>query len=307
MKYYISIFILFWITNTLYSQFNNDGFTEFKMEHFSTLPSPQKTKPTVVSKEFLQIEISNGQKYLIHTVQAGQTIYAIKKFYGVDFSDIYYSNAGLETRGLRVGQKLKIPIINKAIIFFKKPNFVAENFIPIFYRVRSGETMFRLSRVYFRIPADILKSRNNLSSDVLSKNQLLHIGWLSKNGIPDSLKQYTGISGLLGEQNKINKYRYEALLAKGKKEQKTDGTACWDKKMNLSAKNKLYVMCSYVPAGSVVRIENPMSKRFLYAKVVAPKPENSFTEDAIIMLTPTVANTLGALDARFNIRLYYCK
>lgn len=303
MKYILFIFLSFFWCN-INAQFNNNGFTEFKM---SQIESTKKVKKRVIPiKDSLFIAVSNGQKYLLHTVGKGQTVYAIKKFYGVDFSDIYYSNPQLKIRGLKIGQKLKIPIINKAITLFKNTEKIDTSLLPIFYKVKARETMFRIARVYFRISTDILKSRNKLTSDALSKNQILHIGWISKEGIPDSLKQYTGLGGILGEQNKINKYRYEAKLAAGK-EYVIDGTACWDKKMNLSAKNNLYVMCSQVPAGDVVRLENPMTKRFLYAKVVAPKPENSLTEGTIIMLTPTVANALGGLDARFYTKLYYCK
>jgi len=166
--------------------------------------------------------------------------------------------------------------------------------------------MYRISRVHFRLPTDILKSRNQLTSDALSKNQILHIGWISKEGIPDSLRNFTGLSGMLGEESQKNKYRYEAKF-NGQNEHVLEGTACWDTEMNLSAKNKLYVMCSIVPKGGIVRIENPMTNRYLYARVVAPKPVNSFTQKSIVMLTPTVAQALGGLDSRFYVRLFYCK
>ena len=48
-----------------------------------------------------------------------------------------------------------------------------------------------------------------------------------------------------------------------------------------------------------------MTKRFLYAKVVAQKPENSFSQSSIVMLTPTVAKALGALDSRFYVKMYF--
>ena len=93
----------------------------------------------------------------------------------------------------------------------------------------------------------------------------------------------------------------------GKNEKLLEGTACWDKAMDLSSGNKLYVLCSKVVKGGIVRIENPMTKRFLYAKVVASKPENSFSQSSIVMLTPTVAEALGGLDSRFYVKIHYCK
>ena len=134
----------------------------------------------------------------------------------------------------------------------------------------------------------------------------LKIAWINARGIPDSLQANQGLSGLLGEESQRNQKLYKASY-NGRNEQLAEGIACWDKQMQLSSKNKLYVMSSIVKKGKYIRIDNPMTKRFLYAKVVATKPQNSFTKDALIVLTPTVAKALGALDARFFVRIFYCE
>ena len=313
LKFSISISLLL-MSTIVFGQFDTNGFAEFKMDQIGTKKTNKTTTTTAIDyhkhmeeHDSVFMLIENGQKYLLHTVEAGQTVYSIKKFYGIDFSDIYYSNPSLKINAMKIGQQIKIPIVDKALKYFENGNFVDTAFIPVFYKVRPSETLFRLSRMYFRIPADLIMARNGLHSDVLSVGQVLHIGWLDKRGIPDTLKQYTGLPASLEADNRIHKYRYEAKLAAGKKEQNSAGIACWDKSMRLSSTNKLYVMSSLVPSGGVVRIENPMTNRFLYAKVVAPKPENSFTDDAIIMLTPTVANALGGLDSRFYVKVLYCK
>lgn len=288
-------------------QGQNDGFKEFKIDEiYPSTPTPYKPSWNLTQSDSLFIEVSNGQKYLVHTIRGGQTLYSIKKFYAVDLSDLYYSNPHLETNGLKVGQKIRIPLVSKAMKRFKGATFDENAYKPIYYKVRPSETMYRISKIYFRLPLDILKSRNMLLTDELSKDQVLHIGWISKTGIPDSLKSYTGLSGVLGEESQKNKYRYETKFD-GKNEKMVQGTACWDKAMSLSSKNKLYVMSSLVPKGGIVRIENPMTHRFLYAKVVAPKPVNSFTQSSVVMLTPTVAQALGGLDSKFYVKVFYCK
>lgn len=303
MKLFKSIFFLFLFCSMAEAQ--TDGFAEFKMDQLGI----QAYKPSWEwnnQTDSLYVEVQNGQKYLLHTIQSGQTLYSIKKFYAVDLSDIYYSNPSLETNGLKIGQKIRIPLVNQAIKRFVGVEFMDTSYIPIYYKVRPTETMYRISKVYFRLPPDILRSRNQLMSDDLTKDQILHIGWIDKNGIPDSLKNFTGLSGVLGAESQKNKQRYE-LVFNGKNERVLQGTACWDKAMDLSAKNKLYVLCSYVPKGGVIKLENPMTNRSLYAKVVAPKPENSFTQSSIVVLTPTVAQALGGLDSRFYVKIYYCK
>jgi LysM repeat protein len=303
MKFYYSIFFFLFSCSILQAQ--TDGFAEFEMNQLG-IKKYQTTSP-LSSTDHLFVEISNGQKYLLHTIRAGQTLYSIKKFYAIDLSDIYYSNPNISnTNDLKIGETLRIPVLSKAIKRFQETDFDPNAYIPIYYMVRPSETMYRISKVYFRLPSEILMARNQLLSESLSKGQILHIGWIDKNGIPDSLKNFTGLPGILGEESQKNKYRYEAVFD-GKNEKTLQGTACWDKAMDLSAKNKLYVMCSYVPKNGIVRIENPMTGRQLYAKVVAAKPENSFTQGSIVVLTPTVAQALGGLDARFYVKIHYCK
>lgn len=258
-------------------------------------------------QDSLLVEVINGQKYLLHTVRPGHTLFAIKSFYGIDLRDVYYSNSNVNTNDLKVGQQIKVPVVSKAIQQYQGPNFVPSAHFPVYYKVRPSETLYRIARVHFRLPVDVLKSRNQLMSNDLKTGQVLHIGWISKYGIPDSLHQSLGgLPGVLGEESQRNKFRYEVNYT-GDNEQILQGTACWDKAMSLSAKNKLYVMASMVPKGGIVRIENPMTNRFLYAQVVASKPENSFAGKAIVVLTPTVAKALGGLDSRFHVKLYYCK
>ena len=281
------------------------GFAEFEMDQLG-VRQPNNSSPQVMTTDSLYVEVWSGQKYLSHKIQPGQTLYSIKRFYAVDLSDLYYCNPNLEANGLAVGQRLRIPLVNKALRRYRGGNFVEQDYLPVYYKVKPSETLYRIARIYFHLPVEVVRERNQLYSDQVHKNEVLLIGWISRLGIPDSLKTISGLPGLLGEESQRNKYRYE-LYFNGKNEQMLQGTACWDKAMDLSDKDKLYVLCSYVPKGQVVRIENPMTNRQVYAQVVAPKPENSFSQGAVVLVTPTVAKALGGLDTRFYVKLYYCK
>lgn len=280
------------------------GFAEFEMDQLGVRKAPNSSNITV--EDSLYVEVWSGQKYLSHKIQPGQTLYSIKKFYAVDLSDLYYCNANLEANGLSVGQRLRIPLVNRALRRYRGSNFVESDYMPVYYKVRASETLYRIARIYFHLPVEVVRDRNQLYSDQLHNDEVLLIGWISRLGIPDSLKTISGLPGILGEESQKNKYRYEVYF-NGKNEQMLQGTACWDKAMDLSDKNKLYVLCSYVPKGRIVRLENPMTNRQVYAQVVAPKPDNSFAQGAVILVTPTVARALGGLDARFYIKLYYCE
>ena len=102
MKFYSSIFFFVFYCSVLQAQ--TDGFAEFEMNELGI----KKYQPTweMGSGDSLFIEVSNGQKYLLHTIRAGQTLYSIKKFYAIDLSDIYYSNPNISsTNDLKIGEQ----------------------------------------------------------------------------------------------------------------------------------------------------------------------------------------------------------
>ena len=50
-----------------------------------------------------------GQKYYLHKVESGQTLYSICKVYGVTEADIFSENAEIAREGLKAGSEIKIP------------------------------------------------------------------------------------------------------------------------------------------------------------------------------------------------------
>ena len=63
-----------------------------------------------VSKDKVRVD---GKSYYAHVVTAKQTLYSIAKVYGVSLQDIYDANRNLdlESRGLKAGQVLLIPVV----------------------------------------------------------------------------------------------------------------------------------------------------------------------------------------------------
>jgi rare lipoprotein A (peptidoglycan hydrolase) len=69
--------------------------------------------------------------------------------------------------------------------------------------------------------------------------------------------------------------------------------------------NKKLVLHRTAPIGTVIRITNPMTNRTTFAKVVGRFTDNEQTKDVIIVMTKNVAQSLGALDKRFQVSLSY--
>lgn len=82
--------------------------------------------------------IIEGEKYFIHTVAQGNTIYSICKAYGISEEDFFKANLEVKNTNLKLGQTLKIPILNELSADGKH----------IVYTVKAGDTVYSLCRKY---------------------------------------------------------------------------------------------------------------------------------------------------------------
>ncbi len=107
----------------------------------------------MLSQEPVPVERSNnkvileGKVYYIHMVKPGQTLYSIAKAYDISQKEIAIENPGVVS-GLQIGQALKIPLEHA----LDEEIDTAEEVTPAdslrFHRVRAGETVFSISRIY---------------------------------------------------------------------------------------------------------------------------------------------------------------
>jgi LysM repeat protein len=129
----------------------------------------------IIILSFLHIGISLRSQseikseFIFHTVSRGETSYGISKKYQVDLNDFFSSNPEA-SKGLVKGQILKIPI---------KPyinNESGSNQDSLFKKhvVLEGETLWAIAKTY-GVQVLIIKSYNQLLSNVLKKDQLLLI------------------------------------------------------------------------------------------------------------------------------------
>ncbi len=80
--------------------------------------------------------VVDGQKYFLHTVESGQTLYSICKAYNVKEKDVKNSNPDL-TENLKLEQSIRIPICEEK---------TEDGYI--LYTVKPGDTMYSLCRKY---------------------------------------------------------------------------------------------------------------------------------------------------------------
>ena len=107
-------------------------------------------------KKSVTIEKINGTKYYMHTVEKGQTLYAIAKAYDLVLNDIVLENPEA-IDGIQPGQVLKVPV--------KKPKKIADLTLPppgadyILFKVDAGQTLYSIAKQH-NTTVDKIKSLN---------------------------------------------------------------------------------------------------------------------------------------------------
>jgi len=117
----------------------------------------------VVEKSKDKVIIS-GKSYYIHTVKKGETAYSISKAYEITPQELTKENPSV-TNGLKVGQSLKIPVVDNA----QKPKnqeqvakVSRDEAKFIYHKLSAGETVFALSKKFGVSEEEIVQSNPNI-------------------------------------------------------------------------------------------------------------------------------------------------
>ncbi len=97
--------------------------------------------------------LENGQKFYLHTVQQGQTLYSICKAYSAKEKDVLNANPELQLGTLSIGQVIKIPIENE----------ISKDGKYIVYTVKKGETLYSLLKRFETTEKEFYEANPKLS------------------------------------------------------------------------------------------------------------------------------------------------
>ncbi len=263
--------------------------------------TPPEDKPLALltPKDSLMLTVREGKKFLAHPVKAGQTLYALTKFYGLGLEELYEHNPAFRTDPtLRIGSWVTIPVPNRAIIRFKTEKYSPKFCTPIYYIVQDRDNLFQISKRYFEMPVDSVLQHNKLKDNNIHPGQRLLVGWLPTSGIPVSwrpVRKYS-LSNALKE-------RYEEDKDK-RKEVVSQGVCFWQK--DSKEKGDLYALHREAALGSIIAVTNPMYDATVYAKVIGRIPAG-YKPNIEIVLSPEAARKIGAKDPKFFVKLKFLK
>lgn len=288
------------------------------------VPAYSNTFATTTSNPVLldsvRQKIANGNRYVIHQLKAKETYYHLSRVYNVPVKDIMDANS---KKNLRIGDTVRIPR-GKAQTTAASPTVAStatavappaqqqqaqqnvsqqaqvlqdpSQHIFTEYKVGKSETLYAISK-RFDITVETIKQANNLTSDKLREGQILKI---PENNIPEP-EPIVQVPIIIEEKQPLDLSDFEANKY-GIREKKERGLGVW---MDSLGEGESLALHKTAPIGTILKITNPMNKSVTFAKVVGKFADNHDTQDAIVVISKSVATTIGLLDRRFQIELNY--
>lgn len=123
----------------------------------------------------------NGQKFYVHNVKAGDTLYSIAKVYDVS-EDIIRQNNPKVADGLKVDQTLKIPVKSEA----KESKKRKKDYV--IHKVGAGETLYAIARRYEISVATLIEDNPSIDPHSLAIGQSV---WVRRADMGESTEQQT--------------------------------------------------------------------------------------------------------------------
>lgn len=246
---------------------------------------------------FITLDETTGEKIFEHRIAAKQTLYSLARFYGLNEEELYPYNPKLKSNKVGIGQIVRVPIPNASIRRFKNANFKQWKYAPIMFLVKKGDNLYKISQTLFHMPIDSVVKWNHLPNATIKPGQLLHVGWMSLDGVPDTIRQVR--KGTVDVRSKMLGSHFE----KQKKAVEERGAASWNAKGN--SKTDLYCLHRTAKVGSIIAVTSTMSNRTAYAKVIGKIPQNAYGSETVLVVAPSVAKLLGAKDEKFFVKIRY--
>lgn len=239
---------------------------------------------------------ASGHLLFDHYLAPKQTLFGVTKFYGLSLDEVYHLNPRLRG-GYEVGDKVRVVIPQTAL----RPSFSPDSiawFVPVSYQMTKGETLFGLTRRTLGHPNDsIIRMLNpTVDPERLQPGQILRVGFLKLDGIPPEMQAEVEDPYVIRNRGMRELWN---TRTQGKRMKSTNGKAAWTTKGD---RNKWMVLHRTAPINSLIELEDPRSKKTLYARVVGRIPEKAYDSRVVAVVSPLLVKAFGVRDKEFYVR-----
>jgi len=270
------------------------------------------------------LEPNKKYRPVYYITKPKDNLYRISKFYfNMAFDDVIVRNH-LTSHTIKVGQKLMIGWFDPTKKQIGKPDYKPD--ITKNEQIKLEENWVKSNPNTFTVE---YKALNLTSSEWVKtygslENRSDKLIEIKKPILPvllnerKSVEAHTAVSSPASKSNPDTKPNSEgSTVDLSKTAEKTtykakvlkrrmvtqNGVAQWAKSAPTS--QDLYVLHPTAPINSVVELSNPVTHRKIYAKVLSNMPPKLYPDDISVVVSPGVANLLGAIDSRFYVKLRF--
>lgn len=132
--------------------------------------------PNVVSAQDgapnLEIHKLNGKEYYIHTIEAGNTLYAVSRMYAIPIKELLKSNPSAAT-GYAIGDRIMIPLKEVKRKDFTQSVEVDGNYL--IHKVEKKNTLYAISKEYDVDQKDIIAENPEVANEGLKEGMEIRI------------------------------------------------------------------------------------------------------------------------------------
>lgn len=227
--------------------------------------------------------------YFQYYSHSGHITSDLARQFHVRESDMLRVNSFASIDSAGNGQSVLIPFDQKELLHYRS---MTSECIPVIYTVRPKETVFKIARRYFDLKVDQLRKLNYLSSNDISIDQQLLVGWYILHPVDESIHT-TELP--LSDIKPIDPFYPEIPTLQ-------IGVAYWKKSDNDAS--PMLAMHRSARINSMIEITNPMFMTKVLVKVVGRIPP-TYKDDIALVVSPAVAKNLGVLDPRFRAEMRF--
>jgi len=293
--------------------------TVFLILYFVSVVSSQKKSDNLLSFASAEIVVDvlpGNDIFYMHPISKGISIYNLAEVFQVKVDKIYTVNKLNPTQPINDGRIVKIPFNNDWIVKDKTKLTKKKGFVPVFYTVKKGDTVFKVSKQYFDLDPNALLVMNNKKDDNVRLGEKLLIGWYlmpdKKSTVPTLQNKEPKIQKLNTElkNSEVISIKKDTTLNIVKKlpvakYYESEVIGWWDKSINVQ--NGYFALHNDARPGSTIDIYNPMMKSHVKAKVIGKIPSDTYYGDVQIILSPGAVMDLGILDTRYMVNIKFEK
>ncbi|HMT54110.1 MAG TPA: LysM peptidoglycan-binding domain-containing protein [Saprospiraceae bacterium] len=252
--------------------------------------------------------------YYSHINDQGISIYSLAKIFQVSTEMVLKVNKIDPKDPNYDGKIVKIPIKKSRISFKPAAKSPKTNTLTLVYKVKKGETLYRIAKDYLNTDVKSLMSLNGKTTPDLNTGDSLIIGYLTVQNLDNRQITSKNPDPKIDFDTKNKAQRPSTILktpvntetsdeVKIVKYYLSDVIGFWDK--SPSSHNNNFVLHNEAKPGTMMDVYNPMLKRHVRAKVLGKIPQSTYAEEVQIIINSSVARELGILDQRFKVNIKY--